>query len=343
MNRLRLQIICLVGLLTLLHVTNLTAQTLPVIRISVENTLAHAQTQAVKSFVRRLSDNLASQYEIRFYPSASLYKDADVFRALTQGKVEIAVPGTWQFDRYVPEVGLFLLPSLYGRDGETTYALLASEVGKQIIQAIEQTMGVTVFGDFLDLGNTQIFSTTESIKTPADFAGKVIRVAGGLGNTLRIEALGGKPITIAWPLLSSALQHSQIDGVLTSYETIASARMWESGLTQVYEDNQYFAQYVPIASARFWNRLPAWVQRAISDSWEAGVEEAREAARLSQTNAKEHIISQGLTITTPSAETILATRKMLITHEETMAKHLGIPTELYTLFSNFFALHEENR
>ena len=332
-----------IGVLMLMHMMSLTAQTLPVIRISVENTLAHVQTQAVERFATRLAKELASRYEIRFYHSGSLYKDADVFRALTQGKLEIAIPGTWQFDRYVPEVGLFLLPSLYGRNREATYALLASEVGGRVTHAIEQTMGVTVVGDFIDLGNTQIFSTTGTITTPSDFTGKLIRVAGGMGNSLRIQALGAKPITIAWPLLSSALQHSQIDGVLTSYETIASARLWESGLSQVYEDNQYFAQYVPIASNSFWNRLPQEVQQIIIECWQAGVEEARESAQSAQTNAKRRIVAHGLNITEPSKETILATRKRLTLQEEAIARRLGIPTDLYALFFDFFTHYEDSQ
>lgn len=340
LNQLGSKVLYGVVTLILISMTSLPAQALPVIRISVENTLAHVQTQTVEKFAQRLSQELASHYEIRFYHSASLYKDADVFRALTQGKVEIAIPGTWQFDRYVPEVGLFLLPSLYGRAAETTYALLASDVGKQVTKAIEKAMGVTVFGSFIDLGSTQIFSTRASITEPSDFPGKLIRVAGGMGNSLRIQALGAKPITISWPLLDSALQHSQIDGVLTSYETIASARLWESSLSHVYEDNQYFAQYVPIASESFWKRLPPWVQQTIIDAWEIGVEEARDAARSAQEDAKRTIIAQGLKITKPDETNILATRKMLMKQEEAIAMHMGIPPELYALFSIFFTLYE---
>lgn len=328
-------------ILITISMTTIYAQSLPVIRISVENTLSHVQTQAVEKFTQRLRKKLASHYDIRFYHSASLYKDADIFRALTQGKVEIAFPGTWQFDRYVPEVGLFLLPSLYGRKAEITHALLASDVGEQIIHAIEQAMGVTVLGTFIDLGSTQTFSTTNSIKSPSDFTGKLIRVAGGLGNSLRIQALGAKPITITWPQLGTALQHSQIDGVLTSYETIASARLWESSLSHVYEDNQYFAQYVPIAADQFWNKLPLWVQQTIEQSWKQGVEDARRLAQLAQENAKQRVIAHRITITEPTSETILATRKLLTEHERSMAKQLGIPSDLYTQFSNFFTLYEK--
>ncbi len=103
-------VIC-VMLLVACHAT-LFAQSLPVIRISVENTDSHVQTKSVRRFADNLAERLAGRYEVRFYPAASLYRDADVFRALTQGKLELAVPGTWQFDRYVPEVGFVLLPSL---------------------------------------------------------------------------------------------------------------------------------------------------------------------------------------------------------------------------------------
>lgn len=344
MNRSRPKLLFGMVFLMWISLMSLPAHALPVIRISVENTLAHVQTQAVQKFAQRLSEELASHYEVRFYHSASLYKDADVFRSLKQGKVEIAVPGTWHFDRYVPEVGLLLLPSLYGRDTQATYALLASEVGERIITSIEQAMDVTIFGSFIDLGDTQIFSTTTApIKDASDFAGKLIRVAGGLGNSLRIQALGAQPITIAWPQLGSALQHSQIDGVLTSYETIASARLWESSLTHVYEDSQYFAQYVPIAANCFWDRIPEWVQHAIVETWEAGVTEARQAALAAQENAKRRILAHGLKVTKPSKETTLATRAMLQGHEAAMATHMGIPAELYTLFASYFAQHEASQ
>ena len=89
----------------------------------------------------------------------NLFRDADVFRALAQGKVEIAVPGTWQFDRYVPEVGLFLLPSMYGRDASFTYGLMESPIGNRLVSTIERVLDVNVLGRWIDLGHTHVFST----------------------------------------------------------------------------------------------------------------------------------------------------------------------------------------
>ena len=320
---------------------SLSAAQLPVIRISVENTLSHVQTQAVQHFCERLSERLDGDYEIQFYPAATLYKDSEAFRALSQGKLEIAVPGTWQFDRYVPEVGVFQLPSLYGRNSEAAYAILETEVGKQIVEAVENTLYVKVLGRFIDLGATHLFSTNKPVSTTKDLMGQRIRIAGGIGNTLRLQALGAKPITIAWPDLPLSLSKGDFDGVLTSYETLASAKLWEYGIRYVYEDNQYFAQYIPIASSSFWKRISSQVQQTILDCWEEGVDQARREAFLAQEKARIRAILNFVTIIQPDEKEVEATRILLQTYEKDHASQMGIPTNLYDSFITFISDFEE--
>jgi C4-dicarboxylate-binding protein DctP len=329
--------IVLILLLSTLYVGNLKSDPLPLIRISVENTAAHVQTKSVQQFKELLEEKLQGIYKVEFYSAASLFKDADIFRALAQGKVEIAVPGTWHFDTFVSEVGLFLLPSLYGRKASITYSLMESDVGTHIISSIENNIGVKVLGRFIDLGHTHIFSTRKAINTPKDFNNMKIRVAGGIGNSLRVEALGAQSITIPWPSLPLALRKRTIDGLLTSYETIVSAELYQFDIKYVYEDNEYFAQYVPIASRSFWEKLPLDIQHIILDSWDEIVDEARSNAQIAQENAKAIMMASDTTIITPSESTIKQTRETLLTKEASIAHQIGIPSHTYDLFSAFFA------
>lgn len=320
-----------------LLMTNLSlpAQDLPVIRISVENTASHVQTKSVQRFANHLADQLEGRYTVQFFPAASLFRDADVFRALVQGKLEIAVPGTWQFDRYVPEVSLFLLPSLYGRDASVTYGIMESGVGQRVVDSIEKTMDVKVLGRWIDLGYTHLFSTNRPIKRPGDVVGKRIRVAGGKGNELRIAAMGGDPLTIAWPELPNSLLNGTVDAVLTSYETVASAKLWELGIRSVYEDRQYFAQYVPISSGLFWDRLAPDVQEIVMNSWEAIVDQARQEASIAQAVSRSLMVSHGVAITLAGSEQIRQTRSKLISEEAGIVRQLGIPSDLYALFTDY--------
>ncbi|AEV30109.1 TRAP-type C4-dicarboxylate transport system, periplasmic component [Sphaerochaeta pleomorpha str. Grapes] len=330
----------LVATCLLLPLTSLFSAELPIIRISVENTASHVQTQAVEKFAKALQQNLAGTYEIQFFPAASLFKDSDIFGALSQGKVEIAVPGTWQFDRYIPEVGLFLLPSLYGKKAITTYNLMQSPLGEKIITAIENSMDVKILGRWIDLGYIQVFSTEKPIRNQKDYIGKLIRVAGGKGNVFRLETLGAKAVSIAWTDLPLALSRSKVDGILTSYESVASARLWEYGIKQVYEDNQYFAQYVPIISAPFWSRLPKEVQQTLLTTWDSIVDQERFDAKYAQAIAKEKIRAKNIAIKVPPEKEIQETRDRLLLTEKETATKLGIPTETYALLKQFFLEQE---
>ncbi len=309
---------------------------LPIIRVSVENTEAHVQTKSVQRFTELLTERLEGKFNVMFHSSASLFKDADIFRALAQGKVEIAVPGTWHFDKLVPEVGLFLLPSLYGREASVSYALMESKVGESVISSIEKNINVKVLGRFIDLGHTQIFSTHRVMYNLSDFKNKRIRVAGGTGNSLRIDSLGATPVTIAWPALPLALKENSVDALLTSYETIVSAQLHHYGITYVYEDNEYFAQYVPIASCAFWEKLPQEIQEIILDSWEQIVDEAREDAKQAQERSKAVMVASNTKIIIPRAQIIEQTRSILLKDEKAIALEIGIPSDTYTLFTSFF-------
>jgi len=277
---------------------------------------------------------------VQFYPAAALFRDLDVFRALSQGKLEMAVPGTWQFDKYVPEMGVFLLPSFYGRTAEVSYALRQNILGEKLVEIIEDGLGVKVLGRWIDLGFIHYFGTSSTVSHIKDIVGKRIRVAGGVGNSLRVQALGGHSVTIAWPDLPQALLQKSIDGMLTSYETIASAALWEHGITHVYEDREYFAQYVPLVASAFWQRLPEDIRTIITDTWEECVDQARAQAAVAQATARLKLYSQGITIVMPSTKELEATRTLLVQQEESIAHQMGIDDAMLDELSEFFRLYD---
>jgi C4-dicarboxylate-binding protein DctP len=224
---------------------------------------------------------------------------------------------------------------MYGRDASVTYGLIESEVGRQIISAIEKGVDVKVLGRWIDLGHTHIFSTDGAVSHRSDFNGKRIRVAGGIGNTLRIAAMGSFPVTIPWPDFPAALKREQVDGVLTSYETIASARLWEYGIDTVYEDRQYFAQYVPIAASQFWDRIPVEVQQIIMATWDEQVDGARRDAAVAQIQSRSSLIRHGASVTLVNEQHRVLTRQQLLVHEQEIVTQMGISSDLYQDFQQF--------
>jgi C4-dicarboxylate-binding protein DctP len=300
----------------------------PLLRISTENAADHVQTRFVADFAQALRDRLGDRLEVVHESAAVLFRDRDVIHALRQGQVEMAVPGTWQIDRFVPPIGAFLLPAFYGLDKASTHALRDGAAGAAVTRAIEAQLDVVVPGRWLDLGFTHIYTRTIAVKTHDDLKGLVIRTAGGDANAARLRALGMMPVVVPWPDLPAALKSGKLDGVLTSHESAASARLWEHGLTHVFEDRQYFAQYVPLIAARFWNRLPADMRAILRATWEDHVDDARAAAEAAQAAARITLVEHGMQIITPDDATLRAHRREIGADLGADLEKLGVSAEL---------------
>ncbi len=310
-------------------VANAAAQ--PVFRISLENARDHVQVRVVQEFADALAARTVGRLRVEVYPEAGLFRDRDVVRALSDGKAEMAVPGTWQLDRFEPSVGVLLLPVFYGRPPSYLYEHIDGELGAELGRRIAASTGAVVLGRWIDLGPIHLFTVAAPIRTHADIVGLKLRYAGGVMNELRLAALGAVPLGIAWPDFPEHLRRRAVDGVLTSYESIASAALWEAGIRYAFEDSQYFGRYVPLISAGFWRRIPEDLRQIIATTWEEQVVLAREQAADAQERAKQTLRLHGVTVVVPTAAELDAARSRLLAVQPELIERLGIDAEIISI------------
>lgn len=311
-------------LLIIYRVPTVMAERLPMMRISVENTESHVQTRAVRRFADELKIGLQGKIDVQFFSSARLFRDRDIIQALAQGKVEMAVPGTWHITQFAPDVGIFLLPMFYGRSADTTHAVLDGDVGKALNTYMEKSLDMHVLGRWLDLGHAHLFGVDRTIRRHEDIRGLRVRVAGGVANKLRIEGLGGKVTIIPWPDLPEYMERGRVDAVLTSYETVRSARLWEKGVVSAFEDREYFPQYVPFIRASFWRKLSPEIQKIMTETWEQQVDSSRQMALDAQNRARKVLLENGVRIVVPEPPAVEAWREKIIHLQPEIVKKLGI-------------------
>ncbi len=298
-------------------------------RISVENQPSHVQVQAVRRFAQALEKQFGDRLQVELHDSASLFRDADVFGALIEGKIEMAVPGTWHVARYQSGVNIFLLPLFYGRSAVENHAVLDGEVGQELNRRIEDALGVVVPGKWLDLGYANLYMLQRRVTTPEDLKHLKIRVAGGQANALRIQAMGAESVIVPWTDLPLWLERRKIDGILTTNETIRSAKLWEHGLQFCLEDREYFPMYVPIVSARLWRLLPEDIRQGVRELWDETALWEREQAVTAQQEARKALEDHGVEFVVPDQEQIRAWRKKLLVHQKKIMNAVGIDEALY--------------
>lgn len=301
----------------------------PLLRISTENPPEHVQTRMIGRFLEELEARAGGRIEIEFAHSASLYRDRDAIVALQSGKVEMVVAGIWQLDSHEPSVGLLMMPALYGLSAEANDRFRDSAVGLEIAARLERALGAVVLGRWIDLGFAHVFSTTRPVRRHADLAGMRIRLPGGEISKRRLVALGAEPVVVTAPDLPLALRSGWVDALVTTYETVRQARLWDYGVRYAFEDRQYFAQYVPLIAADFWARLPEDLQSALRAAWEAIVDEARAAAARAQAEAEAVLRAQGVIVVAPSPAILAQWRQHLRQEERDWLPVLGIDPGLF--------------
>lgn len=297
-------------------------------RISTENRQSHFHTVVVGRFAAEVSTQSNGRIQATHAAEARMFRDRDVVKALQGGHLEMAVPGTWQLDRFVPDVGLLQLPLAYGREREAIHALTDGPIGRSLNAGIERRLQLKVLGRWIDLGHAHIFAIGAPIESYEDLVDRRIRVAGGQANIQRIEGLGARAFIVPWPDLPAAMAAKSIDGVLTSYATVASARLWEKGVSSAFEDSQYFAQYVPLVSDRFWRKLPADLRTLLVSVWEKQVDHGRRLAEDAQQAAKKAFVENGGLVVVPPADERERRRADLIVAQNDLVAALGMSPEL---------------
>jgi TRAP-type C4-dicarboxylate transport system substrate-binding protein len=209
--------------------------------------------------------------------------------------------------------------------------------GKLLAAQIEAKLGAHVIGPWLDLGFFNWYSTAKPLKSYGDLKGMKIRNNGGAGQAWRTQFMGAVPNTTPLPNVALALSQGTFDGLITTNETVASARYWEAGIRHALEDHQFIGEYIPIVSLAFWTKLSPDLEQLLTGLWQENVSTYRANMAAAQAHARETIQEHGIAIVVPAPEELDATRQKMIAEQDHIVKQSKISAEMLSAVSTVLA------
>jgi C4-dicarboxylate-binding protein DctP len=308
-----------------------------ILRCSLETPPSHTRNAVMRDYLGKIETAAGGKIKTQLFESGQLFPDLQVGKALLQGQVEMAAPGSWSVTGIVPDADLFQLPVLYGRSIDVVHRVVDGAPGHLLAKQIEQRLSSHVIGPLLDLGFFHWYSTSKPLNSYGDLKGLKIRNSGGAGQAWRTQFLGAIPNTTPLPNVSLALSQGTFDGLITSHETVASGQFWESGIRHGLEDRQFIGEYIPLVSLGFWRKLPSDLQQAFTDLWRENVASYRAATAAAQARARELLQAHGIKIVVPPAEEVAATRREMMAKQEEVAKLSNISPEMVAAVSSDLA------
>lgn len=296
-------------------------------RISLDTGPSSSRVVWVQKFADAVEERTGGEIDTEVFHSGQLFRDADLAKALRQGNIEMGVPGSWQLGGFDPRMNMFQLPVVYGRSAEAIFTLIDGPLGKDLADSIEKQLGVKVIGGWLDLDSTSTFTTDKKVDTIADIAGLRIRYPGGAAIEEKLKLLDAVPVRVPFPDVALGLQRGNFDGLLSTVNTVVSAKLWDSGVENVYMDASSRDKFIPMLSEDFWTELSDEHKDIITDEWKKVLPMAREGVKGQVDADIQTLKDHGVTVVIPSSDELRNTRAMLSAKQDVIAESLGIPAE----------------
>ena len=155
------------------------------LRCSLDTAPSHGRNVSITDYLKKLEDASGGEIKGEVFPSGQLFPDLDVGKALIQGQIEMAAPGSFTITGIVPNADFLQLPILYGQPIETVHKIIDGKAGAVVNADIAQKLRSHVIGPWLDLGFQNWYSAGKPITSLADLKGLKIRNSGGAGQAWR--------------------------------------------------------------------------------------------------------------------------------------------------------------
>lgn len=183
------------------------------------NTNEHPTGMANVYFAELVKEATEGRIVIDVFNGGTLYtSEPDAIEAAVIGDLAFTRVSAAPVCNFVPELNAIQLPYLY-KNSDHMWGVLNGEIGQGLLDQVQESGSGLIGLCYYDSGS-RCFYTREQVVTPADLAGKKIRMMDNQMMCKMTELLGGTPVTGIGPSdIYSAIETGVIDGAENNYVT----------------------------------------------------------------------------------------------------------------------------
>lgn len=232
---------------------------------------SHPVHQGLEHLALRAEERSGGRLRIVIFPNEQLGTETQCLEKVQAGRLDITKTSAAPIGNFIPGFKVFSLPYLF-RDEDHYWQVLDGPVGQQMLDLLGgkedgEASGLQGLGYF-DSGSRS-FYTVDEVSSPADLAGKKIRVMKDKVAADMVRAMGGSPTPISFGELYTSLKNGTVDGAENNPPSFVSSRHYEICKNYVLDHHSRIPDVI-LMSSEVWKTLDEqeqqWLREAVADA-----------------------------------------------------------------------------
>jgi tripartite ATP-independent transporter DctP family solute receptor len=246
-------------------------------------------------FKELVEERSGGKITVDLFPGAQLGGERDTEEGLLEGSVQVVL-AAGALANFAPIYNLVELPFLI-KNQEHMEAIINSDVGVQLADAIEEQGGFHVIGWF-STGDSAIQTVDTPIESPSDLSGIKIRVQENPALIDAVTALGGNATPLPFADVYTALQTGVIEGAHLDWNAVNSIKLTELIHYSTTPDIAFLAEPRPVVmSVEYWESMNDAERELIATAMTEAAEYERGVILERQDDAVQTVRDAGVEFT----------------------------------------------
>ncbi|WP_256837794.1 TRAP transporter substrate-binding protein [Ornithinimicrobium faecis] len=235
-------------------------------KLALNQNEEHPSFIALEAFGEELSEATDGRWDIEVHPNATLGAQDETIQLVSDGGVDLSIVSAPQLENLNDDFVVFSLPTVFDSVESQMSVINDQEVLGDVYSSLEESSNFSVIGG-LTQGARSFYVEDGPIETPADMAGKKIRVQESPVFIAMIEALGASPTPMAYGEVYTGLQSGVIDGAENNEVSYFTQKHFEVAPFWSYSNHLVGADFL-IANTGTLDSMSEEDRAAFDEAWQ---------------------------------------------------------------------------
>jgi tripartite ATP-independent transporter DctP family solute receptor len=240
-------------------------------------------------FAEEVAARTKGELEVQVFPNEQLGKETDLIKSIQLGIVDFTITGE-SLQNWAPSAALLAVPYAI-RNIEHLDKIVGGPIGAKIAQNIEEKTQLKPLAYFAR--GPRDLTSNRPIKNPSELNGLRLRVPNVPLFVKVWEALGAKPIPMAFSEVFTSLQNNTIDAQENPLALIKSASFFE---VQKYVNlTEHVISWIYlVGGSKKMAAMPADQQKAIAEAAQVAQKHERELFTAAEKQLADELKAKGM-------------------------------------------------